>query len=190
MVKMKFTIVKKFQELSLSNKSLLIFSGIILILAFTVNLNKSTTPPQPAPQPNETNSSPATHTLKKIPYKIVDKWDIPSPRGRQIGITDRIGMRIVISPKYLNMADMTDLGETLVNDAQNYQFAYIQIHTSKKSALIQKRLSTATMAEGNYLGRHLVGSYIKNNYSGFHEFNIFLKGADDTSPENNKVIKY
>ena len=142
-----------------------------------------------APAPSNPAPSKPPAPKKRIPYKIIDKWNAATPIERQSGRTG-IGMRIVISPKYVNVEYMTALGETLKKDTRDYDFVYIQVHTSKKSALIQKRLTEATEAEGNYLGKHLVGSYTKNTYTGFHEFDIFLKGTDDTSAENNKVIEY
>jgi hypothetical protein len=130
------------------------------------------------------NETPAIQQPEKktIPYEVILEWSIPNG-GK--------GERIVIDSKYLNFDDMTALGETLKEAMKNERNAFVYIHTDKKSADLQGKLSVnPTTAELDYIGKHYVGTYSKNANSKFHEFEIFFGGIDDTSEATNKIITY
>lgn len=126
----------------------------------------------------------SNNNFKKIPYEVVQKWDFVD------SIDSGKGERIIIDQKYLNLDDMTALGETIRNDMLNERSAFIFVHTDKKSATIQGNMANATEADLTYLGKHFVANYKKNANTGYHQFSISLKGVDNTSKQFNKVISY
>lgn len=135
-------------------------------------------------QPQKVSNAVASNNYKKIPYEIVQKWDIAD------GTDSGKGERIIIDQKYLNLDDMTALGETIKNDMQNEKSAFVFVHTDKKSATIQGNMTNTTEADLAYLGKHFVANYKKNANTGYHQFSISLKGIDNISQEFNKVISY
>lgn len=166
---------------------------ILVISIITVSSNesgKNVGQVQPAQQQTENQDQPVQEVkqeipapqavAKKIPYEVVDEWNIPNGGN---------GKRIVVSADFLNEVDMTLLGETLRDDVKNDRNSFIMIHTDKKSAQIQKKSpSEITDSELAYAGKHFVGQYMKNANSNINEFSIYLNGVDDVAKY--KEIKY
>ncbi len=157
--------------------------NIVALASDDTNKNNQQAEQKPAVVENKYEAPAIQQPEKKtIPYEVVLQWSINNG-GK--------GERIVIDPKYLNFDDMTALGETLKGDLKNERNAFVYIHTDKKSADLQGKLSTnPTTVELDYIGKHYVGTYSKNANSKFHEFAIFFNGIDDISEATNKIITY
>ncbi len=127
-----------------------------------------------------TTPSTAVQTANELSYEIVETWDIPN--GGQ-------GKAIVISPDYLNDADMTALGEKLKNDTKDDRNAVIFVFDNPQAAALRQAVlnEEASQADQDLYDQHYVGQYTKNANTGFHEFTIYFDGVMGT---NQKTIQY
>jgi hypothetical protein len=119
-------------------------------------------------------------TAEEMAYDVVETWDIPN--GGQ-------GKAIVISPDYLNDADMTALGEKLKNDTEDDRNAVIFVFDNPQAGALRQAVlnGEASQADQDLYDQHYVGQYTKNANTGFHEFTIYFDGVMGT---NQKTIQY
>jgi hypothetical protein len=115
--------------------------------------------------------------LKKIPYEIVERWDIPN--GGE-------GKSIVILQEYVNDSDMTILGETLRRDLRSDKNAFVFIFDDPYAASLRKDILNENMSQkdADFYDTHYVGQYTKNGNTGFHRYSIYLDGVMGTDHKN------
>lgn len=148
---------------------------------------KSNISPTPTPKPTTAATStpkptqtPTATTPQEITYEVVKRWS--QPDGGE-------GKLILISPDYLNEADMTALGEKLKSDTKKDKNAFIWIFTDRR-AIEMRDEAFADELKGkdlDFYDKHYVGQYTKNGNTGFHEYTIYFDGVSGT---NDKTIKY
>ena len=123
------------------------------------------------------SATPLIHTpvpiVQQITYEIIERWAIPN--GGE-------GKTIVISRDLLNPADMTRLGEMLLDDTRRDRNAFIFIFTDASAALVWSASLDRTPAEQELMNKHFIGSYTRNINTGFHKLEVsftgFLTGDD------------
>lgn len=168
-------IVLRFGTKQTRGRVLLIYGIAFLITAAFVGKRadeiKGSVPSQTFVAPADTKAIPH----KKITYEIVERWSIPGGEGKAI----------VISPNYLNEADMTALGEKLKNDTKNDRDAFVMVFSDKQAALWRHESGTEKLsaAEQEFWDKHFIGTYNKNSNTGNHEFTIVVDGL----LENNSI---
>lgn len=114
---------------------------------------------------------------KQITYEVVDR--------QNPGVEVRIA---VISPDYLNEADMVSLGEKLKNDTSSDSKVIIVVFDNKEAALSGKvSRGEMTQEDQSFYDQHYVGQYIKNSDINESQFTIYFDGINRV---NQKVIKY
>ncbi|OGG40584.1 hypothetical protein A2118_00915 [Candidatus Kaiserbacteria bacterium GWA2_50_9] len=147
---------------------------LILVLLFVVVMSGKGTETPPSSTPSQ-QAQP-----KRISYQITDRWTIPN--GGE-------GKVIVISPDYVNDADMVALGDKLKSDTQNDRNANISVFDNASAAALRDKVlgDKATTAEQDLYDAHFVGQYSKNSNTGYHQFVIYFDGVMGA---NQKTIKY
>lgn len=168
----------------------LLFGGTTLVLFVLIGViaPKPVTSPQESSGAQKKEAATPTATKpreiekkKEITYEVVERWSIPN--GGE-------GKRILISPDYLNEADMITLGEKLKSDTQKDRNAFIWIFTDKRALEMFEKVFADEVKDKtdlDFYDKHYVGQYTKNGNTGFHEYTIYLDGF---SGKNDKTIKY
>ncbi len=161
------------------------FSALVLFFVLTgltsSGANKSnttTSTPALTATPVITQKIQEVEKKKEISYEVVERWSVSD---------DGEGKAILISPDYLNEADMTALGEKLKSDTQKYRRVFIWVYTDRRAAEMRKRTDELRGGDLDLYDKHFVGQYTKNTYTGHHEFTILFGGVKGT---NDKTIKY
>jgi hypothetical protein len=104
-----------------------------------------------------------------ITYQTINEWRIPN---------GGYGRVIVINPSNCNDADMRALGKQLRNETRLDRNAFVVIYDDLRAA----RLRNAALAERlsqkelEYHDKHLIGSYMRNASTGFHQLVFGFSG--------------
>ena len=152
-----------------------LFLALIFIIGifgsiFKAEASSTSSAPLTLPPP------PALPAADQIPYQVVEQWSIPN---------GGYGRVIVIDPKFRNEQDMRKLAERLKRDTHQDRNAFItvfddKVAASRRKAAIHDQLGKKELA---HYDAHMIGSYIRNINTGYHVFQIMLKGIDGPTIE-------
>lgn len=149
--------------------------GFVLLLIFIIGIfgsvfkggNNSTSSSSAPPPLPPTPALPAA----QIPYEVVEQWSIPN---------GGYGRVVVIDPKYKNEKDMRNLAQRLKRDTYQDRNAFItvfddKVAASRRMAAIKDQLGKKELA---HYDAHMIGNYARNINTGYHKFQIMLKGLN------------
>jgi hypothetical protein len=106
-----------------------------------------------------------------IDYKTAAEWSIPN------GGYSRV---IVIARQNLNDPDMRRLGEQLRYETRSQRNAFVFIYDDARAASLRQAAldESLSKADLSFHDQHLVGAYMRNANTGFHQLAFGLQGIN------------
>jgi hypothetical protein len=124
--------------------------------------------------PFETGATAPMAAINPITYQVVDLWTLPHG----------LAQVLVIDSTHRNEADLRRLGRELHDTVPGLE-AFVQVYDNLEAARLRQvpRMSTEQRA---FHHAHLVGAYHRNPRIGQKEWDLWLKGSNDSV----EVVRY
>jgi len=117
---------------------------------------------------------------QKIPYEVVETWDLPEGKGNVI----------VIDPKYDDQVELQKLGKQLDEENKDNTFAYVSVFTNLSAASYRKIAFCTPGLDKDIAvyGKYFAALYTKGN--GGASYTVFQDRLNCSGEAENIIIKY